>query len=600
MRKSFPQSNKAYVQNNRSNVFPMGNLWSTFGMDFQSNLGVARVAPRMRVNSSVDLGLDNLGVPTAFKFYSGAFRTVAGARCFNGGATPNAAFTQDAASGTPTDCSSDTSDLEVFEGKLWVSTNDELLRNGSGGTYSTWTTVSALNSGVPHIIRYFPLRNRLYISNGTTIISVDTSNNVSSTGDFTISLPFGNLIMSMDATADSIWIGTQSVDVDDMNGNIFQWDGLSAQADNVFPVNAKAVLAISTNEKSGLPVAMDSNGIFSQWNGSGFGEIGRLPYTNQLPYNPDGLVANKFIHFNGLAYTKNDTFLALINNLNNDNAGTINENLPSGVWEWSAQTNFVHKNPLTYNIAGSANVTDFGQNRVSRVGAIANADKPSTASGRFGTILAGAAIYTSATATNNAIFVDDSLNQVQKRGYMVMDWVESDQVADAWDVWWMTYRKFLQSTDNITVKYRSVESAPVEATITWVNGNTFTVLNSAVDISQYWVSGETGGEVEITRGIAGGACAHIINAVNNAGTWTVTLDESINYGLGTTTASARFQNWIKIFSAEPVETPRNWAQFAIGGDSQPRIEIKICFTFTGDGEYYKGILTSNEDIKATK
>lgn len=592
----FPNENKVYVQNNRSNVFPMGNLWSTFGLDFQSNLGVIRVAPRLRINSQVS-DLANLGVPTAFKYFGGAYRTVAGARLFNGGATPNAVFTQDAAAGTPTDCSADASDLEVFNGQLWVTTVDELLRNGTLGGYTTWTTVTALSSGVPHIARYFPQFNRIYITNGTSIISVDTNNTVSSSGDYTISLPFGNLIMSMEVTADTIYIGTQSRDVADMNGNVFEWDGISAQATNVYPVDAKAVLAIGINQKSDNPVLMDSNGVFSEFNGQGFGEVGRLPYTNQLPYNPDGLLANKFIHFNGLAYTKNDTFLALINNLNNDNAATINENLPSGIWEWSRDTNFTEKYLFTYNTVANATITDFGQNRIVRAGAIANVATPSTTSGQFGTIMAGASIYTNASSTTNAIFVDDSLNTIQKKGYFVTDWFESDGIADSWVRWWASYRKFLDASDKIVFKYRLTEEAPSEGAITWVNTTSFTVLNSAVDVSQYWTIG-TGGEVEILRGTGSGSCVHITNAVNNAGTWTVTIDEAVT-GVTTGTATARFQKWIKLNPAEVLNQISPFNSWAIDTATSPRIQIKGCFTYTGNGEFYKGALFSNEDQKIT-
>jgi len=163
------------------------------------------------------------------------------------------------------------------------------------------------------------------------------------------------------------------------------------------------------------------------------------------------------------------------------------------------------------------------------------------------------------------------------------------------DLGWLSYRKFHVASANFTLKYRVTEEAPVEGTITWVNTTSFTVLNSAVDVSQYWTSG-VGGEVEIVRGTGGGSCVHITNAVNVAGTWTVTIDEVVT-GVTNGTAIGRFQKWIKVFPAESLASPKNWAQFAIGTDSTPRIQVKGCFTLTGKGEFYKAILTSNEDIK---
>lgn len=603
MKIEFPNNEKVYLQNNRSNVFPKGNLWSTFGMDFQSNLGVARVAPRMRINVQTNVDLANLGCPVSFKYFGGAFRAVAGARVFNGGATPNAAFTQDATASTPTTCSADTSDSEVFDGSYYVTTQTALVANGTGGTFGAWRNVdTGLTTGLPHITRYFPKFNRLYYTNGTSVRSIDTNDLVASSGDYFISLPFGNLITSMAVGSTWIWIGTQSRDVSDMNACIYQWDGISAQADNVYTLDAKTAMAIGINETTDTPVVMDGNGVFSEYNGQGFEEIGRLPYGyGTLPIN-DSLVNDKYIHPNGLVYTENNTFLALINNLNFNNSNTINENLPSGLWEWSKETNFVHKNPLTYNRADSSSVRDWGQNRVARVGGLMDANIPSDASGRNGTLLAGATIYTDASTTTNAIYIDDSNNTIQKRGYMVTDWWEADEVADKWERLWISYRKFLHAEDNIMPKYRTTEEAPVEAAITWLNSSQFTVLNSAVVVSDYWTSAMgTGGEVEVTRGDGGGAPAHITNAVNNAGTWTVTLDEAINNSGGTNTATARFQKWVKIFPSPltPVSSPNNWAQFGIDQVSAPRVQMKICFTFVGNDEFYKSYIISNEDIKAT-
>lgn len=599
MKKLFPQTNKVYIQNNRSNIYPEGNLWSTFGIDLQSNLGVMRVSPRLRINSQTS-DLANLGCPVAFKYYSGAYRTVAGPRVFTGGATPNAVFTQDAASGSPTTCSSDTADMEVFDGRLWVTSQTELLSNGTSGAYDDWTTRDTLVSGFPHITRYFPQFNRLYTTNGTSVRSIDSSNVVASSGDYFLSLPFGNLISSMDMSPTSIWIGTESKDVANMNGNIFQWDGISAQATNVYPMNAKAVLAIKINPKTNTPYVMDSNGVLSAFNGSGFEEVGRLPYTTQLPYNNDGLVSNKFIHPNGLAYTKNDTFLALINNLNDDNAGTINENLPSGPWEWSKETNFVHKYLFTYNTVANSTITDFGQNRISRPGAIAMVATPNTTSGQYGTIMAGATIYTDASTTTNAIFIDDSLDTVQKKGYFVIDWSESDEIADKWNRFWISYRRFLDANDKIVVKYRNYEEAPVEASITWVNTTSFT---TTTDITAYGPTASgfnstTGGEVEVTRGTGGASCAHITSVTGpSGGLYTVTLDETIT-GVTTGTATARFQKWLKLNDSVMGQV-KSWADFGINASNPDasRIQVKSCFTFTGQGEFYKAAIVSISDIK---
>ncbi len=398
----------------------------------------------------------------------------------------------------------------------------------------------------------------------------------------------------MEMTSDTVWIGTQSRDVADMNGNVFQWDGISAQADNIYPIQTKAVLAIGINQDTDNPFIMDNMGVLREFNGQGFPETGRLPYTNVLPYDTDGLnAAGKFIHPNGLLFTQNHTILANINNL--DNLGGISENIPSGVWEWSKETNFVHKYPFSYSIVGNTStITDWGQNKVSAVGAIANAITPLTAeSDQNGNLLIGATFYTNASTTTNGIFINDVLNTTQKKGYVVTDWWESKEIASSWNFWWMSYRKFLNASDNLTLKYRYTEEAPTYIDITWVDTTHFT---TATNPNDYWTSG-TGGEVEILQGVGSGLCAHITSITGpSGGLYTVTIDETAT-GATTTTAKARLQKWIKAFPKDPVTTPANWAIFALGGDSQPRAQVKICYTFTGNGEHYKSILTSNEDIK---
>lgn len=563
-----------WIQTNRSDV--LGNLWSTFNIDLQSNVGALRVSPRLRTVSTTG-DLANLGCPTAFQYYGSAFRTVAGARVFSGGATPNATFSQDAAAGTPTDCSADSSDLAVFNGLLWVTTTDEWLRNGSAGTYGTWTSAGALTAGVPHILRHFPKYNRLYVSaTGATIYSVDTGNTVASSGDYTISLSFGNFIMSMDASDTHIWIGTQSRDVDGMHANIIQWDGISADATRIFPIAAKAVLAVTVDPNSGIPYAMDSNGRLLKFNGSGFTEIGRLPYKTHLPDNADGLVANRFIHFNGLKVTKNGTVLALIDNLNNDNSETIEENLPSGVWEFSEQNGFVHKLPFSYTTAAAATITDFGQNRVSRVGGLALVNIPSTTSGRNGTIMAGATYYTDATTTTNAVFIDDSLDAIQKNGYFVTTKILSNNVVDAWGKTYLRFKRLLASTDKIVVKYRTKEEDSVESSITWVNTTSFTV--TAANVPNLAM----GDEVEVIQGTGSGKCAHV-TAITGTTTYTVTVDETFT-GVTTGTAKARFQKWTKLFSE--TSQVKDYAMVNLDPIRTTWIQFKVFMQFTGKNEVY--------------
>jgi len=448
---------------------------------------------------------------------------------------------------------------------------------------------------------YFKKFDRLYYANQSdNILSISTGWVTADPGtDYAISLSTSSSqyqVTCMESDSSYVWIGVVDALSNGSPGKVLQWDGIAPQISNEYGVNnAQGILAMALNPTDGLMYVMDSNGVVSSFNGSGFKEEGRLPFPpNRLPFNIADTDNEKFIHPNGMYFTRNGTLRCLINNRSALSTNAVVENMPSGIWEWSRDNGFVHIQSFSYNPLASSTITDFGQNRIARVGAIASMSVPSTTI-IDGTLMAGASLYSNASSVTNVIAFDNSLDTIQKKGYLVTDWFESDEIADSWDTWWMSYRKFLDSGDNITVKYRLTEAAPVEGAITWVNTTSFTVLNSAVVVSNYWTSG-TGGEVEILRGTGGGSCVHITNAVNNAGTWTVTIDEAVT-GVTTGTATARFQHWIKLFPTEALTTPRNWGQFAINTGSEPHIQVKVCFTYTGEGEFYKSILTSNGDIK---
>lgn len=580
-------------------------------LDLQSNQGVLRISPRILVSSS-DQNDADFGVPVAIKSFDTRTWAICGTHIFWNNEPSDAVWTDDASTGAATDYSADVSDMELFNNTLVAATNDELLSkalNGSGT--GAWTSRDALTTASSHVMTYFKKFDRLYYANGgggvsntDNITSVNTAWVVSDPGsDFALTLTPQRTykISCIRSNNYDIWIGTiNRMEFGGGLGKILQWDGISAQVTAEYNINnSQGVMAIAINPDDQAPWVMDSNGVLSAYNSSGFVEMGRLPFPfSKLPYRMWSSENDRFIHPNGMYFTKNGTLRCLINNKTNDGTNVV-ENMPSGIWEWSKENGFLHIQSLSLmppTAQPNSTITDYGQNKIERVGALVSANIPST-SVSDGTFYAGATIFFTATSTHPCIFYDNSLQTFQKKGYFVIDWIESDEIADKWERWWMSYRRFLDSGDNITVKYRSVEEDAVQATITWVTTTSFTVLNSAVVVSNYWTTG-TGGEVEILQGTGSGSCAHITNAVNVAGTWTVTIDEAVTGVAGT--AIARFQKWIRIFPVETLATPANYGQFSLGETSAPRIQIKVCFTQTGIGEFYKAGLISTEDIKATK
>jgi hypothetical protein len=607
MKKYFPSQTQGYLQTNRSE--DSGSLWSTFGLDFQSNLGVMKLAQKLVINTSTSDDAD-LGLPCAFEYFDSRWWAICGTRVFkNSSSALTSAFTEDSSSGAITSYDPYESDFAYFDNRLWASAPGQLLSKAPGSGTGAWTSrkSTANLTGESEKLGYFKKFNRLYFINESFEIgSIDTANTVAVSGDYFIDLGSTSGIISTFVTSSEfVWIATiNDGSTGSTNCSILQWDGISAQASNDYRITAGGVLAMTVLDD--VPYAVDSEGRVLKYSGYNFQEIQRLPINRNLllAATASGGTNGRFIHQNGLNATKNNTLLISINNLHEDSTDSISENIPSGIWELDLATlNFTHRYPFTLKTRASSTVTDYGQNRIVSIGAVkVNTYQSDSSSGRS-TILAGSKYYTDASSSSSAIFIDSPArattdNEGQKKGYFVTSWFASNEVAASWDEIWATFRQFQNSTDSVVFKYRVKKEEPIEATITWTSTTTFT---TTTDVTAYaptatGFDGTTGGEVEVIQGTGSGSCTHIASVSYANPTYTVTLDEAVTGVTGT--AKARFQKWIKIFPKDTQTTITNWSQYTIGTESNPRVQIKGCLTWTGDGEFYKFIMNSNEDIKS--
>jgi len=594
---TFPNQNKVFLQNNRTDTYPLGNLWSTFNIDLESNVGVIRVSPRLQVVTSTASNAD-LGCPVAFKYFDTKIWSICDTRIFSNSGTPSASFTEDSSTGFQTNYSADESDLELFNNTLCATTTNGLYSkaNNQSGT-GAWTSRDSLSTSTTHVMTYFKNFNRLYYSNSeSNVISINTSwVTADPVSDYSLKLlSVKEFISTLDSTSTNIFIGTINREDYGGFGSLLQWDGISAQVTYSFKLKAQGCMAsVILNE---TPYIMDSNGVLSYLNGYSLEEVGRLPFGNIQPYNVADIDNERFIHPNGMYVTKNNTIRMVINN--RVNSGNIIENMSSGIWEWSKDKGIVHISSFTYNPSGTSTITDFGQNRISRVGALSSMNTPGQANG---SLMAGATYYTDASTSTNAIFSDNLNDTVQKKGYFVSDWVESDDLEEEWERLWPHFRKLLNSSDSIVFKYRTIDETPTYFDLTWVNTTSFT---TTTDISSYWTSGY-GGEVEVLRGTGGGSCSHITNISESGGTYTVTIDTVIT-GVTTGSGSARVQSWTKCLpeivpttSANVIGKEYANISFGAGQQSGARVQIKCCMTFTGKDEFRGLKVTSHSNKKIT-
>lgn len=603
--KKIPSTKKTFTQPNRGDT--IGDFWSTFGIDLQENLGAILLGKRMKILTKTgDTNATNLGIPVGFKFFNDLIYCIAGTRVFktqNSGQSASTTFQEDTSTGASTSYSSDTGDLELFNGAL-VSTDDTNLYSFNG---STWTSRSSgLGSTQNHQMCYFKNFDRLYVTENQSIESFDTSWNRATLGvpySIDLSSNFPGFVTCLAASSDRIWIGMKRNlgglgTVGNVVGEccVYEWDGISSTPLNEYPIPAQGIMSIVI--RNTIPIVMDSNGVLREYNGTGFKEIGRLPLKNGDILQTTIASANtaQFIHPKGMVVTKENTILALICNRNeyliSGSSQNIKEELPSGIWEFDTNGNASHKNPFTYMPVTSTSVTDYGQNRLKAVGSLANMKVPTSSTYGMNTIMAGANYYTDATSDTNAVFIDApvptnnaSAPEGQKFGYFVTSFIQSSQAKENWKKAFVMFRQLLNVTDKIILKYRTTKGSPLEISITWVSGTSFT---TTTDLTGMFSEGY-GYEVEIVQGTGSGKCSHITSVVNNSGTYTVTLDETYT-GVGTSTAKARIQNWRKAGSVSNQISEIN--TFVIGKNS-PRIQIKVCMQFTGDDEILELIIANS-------
>lgn len=503
------------------------------------------------------------------------------------------------------DFSPNYSDLAIYNDCIWATGTNALYKKTKDIDLTdagAWFRKDTLSTSI-HKMLYFKKHDLLYYMSGSTMIrSVDVNDTINSSGNYTIDM--GKSVgwnRTMVGTSQYIWIGTirfnDATDsaYNNVSGAISQWDGFSTQVLNEFPLTTSGVLGMCVLDD--IPYAIDTSGRILQYTGYSFKEISRLPLGDKmlLSVNDNNATYGYPVHYNGMIATDNNTIQILVNNKNGDSVGSINENLPSGIWELDLTTNsLTHKQAPTLKTKDEATVRDYGQNRVLAVGALKkNMYESASASGKSETI-AGISYFTDATTSKSGIFIDSPVNATtdlegQKRGYFVTTWYESTEIADIWERLWTTYKQFINATDKIVFKYRLLEEDPTYTNITWVNTNSFT---TTTDVLAY-----VGYEVEILQGVGSGACPQIVSVTNNAGTYTVVIDHDI-LGVTVTTAKARFQKWMKL--AEVSGTIMNYKEIPIMDKRSTQIQIKGVLEWTGDSEFNKMIINSKSYITTSQ
>jgi len=189
---------------------------------------------------------------------------------------------------------------------------------------------------------------------------------------------------------------------------------------------------------------------------------------------------------------------------------------------------------------------DFGQYIVKRTGALLPIERiiDQTA---FGTdVIWGGKIFPRDNGTGTG-YLGTVSTAVESRGYFVTPKVFSNDITDTFNLVTLKFSPFITDIDSIIIKYRTWDdrrdeiyvNASTDWSATWTSATTFTT------VEPQFANAIVGNEVEFLRGAAAGLLAHITTISENAGIYTVTIDESYeNYTAGDISTFV-FRNWVK-------------------------------------------------------
>jgi len=580
---------KTRIWNQPNNSDVLGSLWASFNLDLNTNQGKMRLGKRLVLNTSSDDVNTIAGVPIGYRFFtvSGSDRiyTVMGSFVYYASSSGTGLvgnYVKDVSSGAPTDCGN-MSDIEIFNGNLYVTGTSSLYQLDSSGN---WTTVSSsFGAATPHMMTVYG--NRLYITDklsnvcsmntsGTVVFPSGSPNSVQYTLQLSITNNAQTVITCLRSSANRIWVNTENSTGG--KGYVLAWDGSSNQATSSYRLQSSGSLACVI--KDDIPYIVDSNANVLFWSGGNFQKVtGFYRQNNKLLTGATSNSNNRFIHPNGMSIIT-DNIHILINNLNSDNGSTIEETIPSGVWELDLGNpqagvpgrGLIHKNSFSLCHATDT-LNDFGQNRIVTAGALSELNLAGTGATRNGIFLAGAAYKSDNTTTKYGIFYDDSNDTLQKGGYFITPKIYSPDITNTWQSLYGRYRRLGSATDKIIAKYRIIENDPTEMSITWTSTTTFTTTDA--NMANYAV----GDEVEITQGVGGGRCSHITAISYSNPTYTVTVDETYT-GASNQTAKARFNQWIKMGTVNDQTSNFFNYQFKMSATST-WVQLKICMILTG-------------------
>lgn len=599
-----------------------GDMWATWNMDLLSSPGKFRVSARPLVHtSSVSNGL--LTAPVSFvrslsDTLSGSAMDSYFAICnqrilkMTVASLTATMFGTDTLSNSPTSTLSNLySDAVDFNGNLVVSTNtgggsgsDATLARLVAGVwtanwYGSLSGAPTLTTGIPHPL-CVGFTKELLIGNGNIIVSINGT--TPNTTRLTLSSEYEAQWIRSSSSA--YWIGCRNKQGGE--GRVFMWDGKSDYVVGEYKLGSD--ITFSGVIKGEIPYTVNGNGVLLAFNGGGFSEVARFPIANERRgnklddnFNTTGRYPMN-INRNGMAIIDGEIHILVSAGLNNTSY-TFLENMLSGIWCYTQENGLHHRYSVVKN-SSSGSEFDYGSPKLLQAGALfaVNAGGsaiPGTPASieREKSFFAGAKLYSDASSTEISVINYLNSDAKPKMGYFITPKLRGVEALQNWQKAWLTYETLKNSGDSITLKYRTSTNFrfSFDQSGTWASSTTFTT--TATEFSGV----SAGDELEVMSGEGSGLSATITTIVNNAGTYTVTIDTALTGASGT--FQMRVSNWTEIgsitdlidgYKAFGLAPKSTWIQFKVlmygtGGTTE---------ALANSPEIEKLIVNSDDQIKA--
>lgn len=461
-------------------------------------------------------------------------------------------FEQITNASTPTTITSKC-DAISWNGGLWVATGNSTSKVCSlvAGTWTSGlTSVNASNNSLCQS----SINNYLLIGNANVLHQRTTGG----TDSTPVTLPAQFNIEWIRSSNRRTYIGTRTND--SSNARVFFWDESPGGASDSYEVDCQWIL-------SGLFVDNDfyiftCDGRLMIYNGGGFTQVACLPIYRFLK---NSLVTDSQIYgtFSNTDYlTMAQRGMDLVDgkiHINLDGkikiptgTGTYRyyNCMPSGIWVYNGDETLYHKYGATIDTGDF----DFLQQNYSsavapgailgmRLGYVGDS-MPASSSRSVLWFGASPTATTIASGFNSALTITTGTN----RGQFETEKIPSSAIAGNAVKVWCVYYGLFTSADKILFKYKDQEKENYPLSIynistapcTWTSTTTFTSTNS--QFSQV----EVGEMITILNGAGGGCSAHVSSITNNAGTYTVVLDEAIPGVVANYTFSCTVDNYKRV------------------------------------------------------